>query len=128
MKFDDQIVEFGKARNATVLPQLAFTVAHAAKAGEIDEESANAIYEAYYTEGGRIKVDVQSGTFRAQCSKLRQIIKARDPVLLTEVTDAYREVTDNRVSLYDAMVAACRYLLAKGQRPGPRTIRQLIRK
>ena len=129
MNFDDQIIEFGKARNATSLPQLAFAVAHAAKAREITEDQADDIFEQYYTEGGRIQTDVHSASFRSKCSKLRQIIIAADPVLLTEVTDAYRDAVEGeRVSLYDAIVAACRYLVTEGRRPGVRTIRELIRR
>lgn len=127
---DDEIAELGMNRTNVVLPTLAHRVATAAAAGDIDEDSANEIFERYYTGGGKYQVDKHTTSFRVQCSKLRQIIKAKDPVLLREVTRVHNEVEPGgrKRSLYDTMVEASRFLVTRGTRPSARTIRQWVEK
>jgi len=94
-----------------VLPILALKVAKAAKARHIDESSALDVYVDYFKASSRLKtIDPYDNGVKANVSKLRQIIKARDPDLLERVMKAHSRLTlEGKVKpLYAAMVAACR--------------------
>jgi len=122
--------DIGQYRDVSIMPQLAVAAATAAKRGEIQAEQANELFHTYKTKGGKVWVDTETTSYRVQCSKLRQIIKAKDPALLDEVTKVYQTLgpSERKGSLYDAMVEASRFLVTRGTRPGARNLRQLIKK
>jgi hypothetical protein len=110
---------FGRRQNARhILPLLAMEVARAAQRGEVSADNAIEVYIDYYmvASGGR-KIDPYDAGIQANASKLRQIIKAKSPGLLSRVTAAHQKLSargDAR-PLYHAMVACCRAQLARGK-------------
>jgi hypothetical protein len=106
------------ARAREILPELAMEVAQQACRGVIDEGRANEIY-GVYAERAYGVADVRSGSFRANASKLRAIIRcAREhkntPAMLDTLGELHRkEAKLHEVNpLYETMVWACRQRLA----------------
>jgi hypothetical protein len=125
-RLDDDIAALGANRTNSILPTLALRLAEEAKAGNVEADQANNLFERYYTAGGKLKIDTHTSSFRVQASKLRTIIKAKDPVLLKQVADIHGKSDGNRRSLYDAMVAASRWLVTRGTRPSARTLKEMV--
>jgi hypothetical protein len=99
-------------RHLHVLPKMAVLVATAAKNREVSPEDTLEIYTAYYKAASPLKtIDPYSAAVRVNVSKLRQIIKARDPELLRKVMverDKLMLQGKDVKPLYHAMVDVCR--------------------
>jgi hypothetical protein len=102
------------ARARTALPELAMAVAENARAGLVEEEDANEIY-AEYARHAHGAVDPRSGTFRANASKLRTIIRCASEHRNTlnildslEKMHAKESKLHQTKPLYETMVWACR--------------------
>jgi hypothetical protein len=99
------------------LPDLALTLAGAAKQGAIDEGDVMDLYLAYMQASHpRRKLAHSDPPVKANASKLRQIVKAQDPELLKRVTEVHQRLVSHETpckALYACMVDACRAALLR---------------
>ncbi len=110
------------------MPNLAMMVAEAAKAGEVDEDSASEIYETYIKESTGLKPIRANPSFRTNCSKLRQIIRAKSPTLLKRVAKIHEANRGERIRpLYPAMVDVCRLAQSQTKSPTDAQILKIVR-
>jgi hypothetical protein len=110
------------------LPVLAMMVAKHAAKGHLDEASAEPLYlEWIKGSTGATRVERGTNTVRVNTSKLRQVIRARDPKLLQRVMTMHAKLARTHVvlPLYDAMVQVCRYKNARDAMPSDNAIRAM---
>lgn len=128
----ERLRQFGRQqKRMNILPMVALTLAEAAKCGEIDADDAQELYLEYYKNSTGIKKpDVGSSSFRVNTSKLRQIIKAKDPALLRRVIKIHAQVSHERPTrqLYGLMVLVCRKKLNTGRAPPDEEIKKLAQR
>src|SRR5688572_24643282 len=125
--------EYGqRAAARNTLPDLALLVAEQAAAGDLDEDSAAEIYEAYYKSAHRVtSVHLGAPSMRVQISKLRTIIKAshhhkRTALRLFKlVLKEYNKGELNR--LYECMVSIAR-LMHDGKAPSATLVERVLKK
>lgn len=117
------------------LPLLAMELATASSKRQITVDDANDYYLAYFAAsvGPRLAKALakQGNGVKVNASKLRQIIRAADPVLLRQVTAEHTKAArkgEPTQPLYHAMVMACRHKNTTGKRPTGRALQNIVRR
>lgn len=122
-----ELAKLQRARGAGmgILATLALELAEAAKSGEVNADDAMDLYLHYARTATGIKtLQASDPTIKVNASKLRQIIKARDPALLQRVIAMNNTVVGGR--LYATMVNVCRLRLTTGRKPSDAQIKRLL--
>jgi hypothetical protein len=125
-----RLTELGASqRRAEFLPQVALEVAQAAKQGVINADDARDIYMAYYMALPRHRPP-SPDSIKANASKIRQLIKCKDPALLRRVIRMHRSVGQHHKvkPLYHVMVDACRLKGELQRAPTETQLTRLIRR
>jgi hypothetical protein len=122
-----QARELGCSRSRSALVELAHLCATAADQNKIDVEDAAEIYREYLA-GTRMGADTTGSSFRANASKLRQIIKSANPGLLKQVEQVYdKHAHQKSLPLYHVIIEAARRDVA-GRSISEPALLQLVRK
>jgi hypothetical protein len=102
-------------RGRTILPELALAVVREAAAGDVKPTDAESIYKAYISAacGGDFTKRMTYGSYRAQCSKLRQVIRlglhwGRHGATVMRWAANYHMTLSRPTDLYGAMVDIAR--------------------
>ena len=130
-KLTDRLRLLGERQRSTQwLPRVALEVAEAAKKGEIDETDATSLYMAYFraSTGTHLNGAAASAGIRVNASKLRQVIKCADPVLMRRVVKMWNKAGGKVRPLYPVMVDVARLAARLNERPSDRQIKALIKK
>jgi hypothetical protein len=127
-----------KQRRQAVLPTLARDVLNLTIAGKLQPDDANDMYMAYITKSLNVRtMDTTAGSFKANASKLRQIIawareqRAQARVIFDRALSVRVKLEKRGVSVlpeYPAIVNLARAALASKRRLTLKQIEKVVRK